>query len=168
MVATAELTLDDASDNIRTHDLKIENSGTLFLYFCQIVSAFFIPKYFRNVFNHVYINLFSLNSGNGRHQLPLFGHFCCRLAAQPICMTQETYSSVVYIPESLIKSCNITTKDRRNWVKCWAQLLAFKLKFWATNGNQAEDREPDYCIDINRVNVEFNLHRVLVTVNKLN
>jgi len=39
MVATAELTLEDASDNIRTHDLKIENSGSLFLYFCQTVTA---------------------------------------------------------------------------------------------------------------------------------
>ncbi|GFX63043.1 rhotekin-2 [Trichonephila clavipes] len=38
------------------------------------------------------------------NQLPLFGHFCCRLAVQPKCMIEETFSgylSLVQIPTKL-------------------------------------------------------------------
>lgn len=68
-------------------------------------------------------------------------------------MAQETYSNVVYIPDSFVKGGSATSKDRRNWVKCWAQLKAFKLKFWTSSERQAEEREADYCVDINRVNI---------------
>ncbi|XKL60026.1 hypothetical protein PGB90_001042 [Kerria lacca] len=112
LMASANLSLDDTNDNIRTHDLKIENTG------------------------------------NGRHQLPLFGHFCCRLAAQPNCMTQEVYSAFVYIPESYLKNSN--TKDKKNSSKCWAQLLAFKLKCWSNYEHFLEDKEPDTFININK------------------
>lgn len=86
---------------------------------------------------------------NGRHQLPLFGHFCCRLAAQPSCMVQEVCSSFVHVPESCIQKG--ASKDKRSWVKCWAQLLAFKLRLWTNYERYLEDKEPDACISVNRV-----------------
>ncbi|KAK7571827.1 hypothetical protein V9T40_014299 [Parthenolecanium corni] len=120
LMASASLCLDDTNDNIRTHDLKIENTG------------------------------------NGRHQLPLFGHFCCRLAAQPNCMTQETYSAFTYVPDAFVKgSC---AKDKKSWTKCWTQLVAFKLKFWIKHEHFLENREPDTCMSINK-NTVINLKK---------
>lgn len=112
LMASAYLTLDDTNDNVRTFDLKIENTE------------------------------------NGRNQLPLFGHFCCRLAAQPSCMTQEVYSSFVHVPESCIKAS--ASKDKRTWIKCWAQLLAFKLRLWTSYERYSEDKEPDASISVNK------------------
>lgn len=89
-------------------------------------------------------------TGNGRHQLPLFGHFCCRLAAQPNCMTQETYSAFTYVPDAFVKGSS--AKDKKSWTKCWTQLVAFKLKFWIKHEHFLENREPDICMSINKVN----------------
>lgn len=33
-------------------------------------------------------DLVTVNHENKSHQLPLFGHFCCRLAVQPNCISQ--------------------------------------------------------------------------------
>lgn len=94
-------------------------------------------------------NVFLWDAENGRHQLPLFGHFCCRLAAQPSCMTQEVCSSFVHVPESCVRGG--AGKDRKSWVKCWAQLLAFKLRLWTSYEHYLEDKEPNICISVNRV-----------------
>ncbi|XP_073996356.1 rhotekin-like isoform X3 [Rhodnius prolixus] len=50
--------------------------------------------------------------GRGGEQLPLFGHFCCRLAAQPDCFMREVISS--------------TTKDGGH-----ASLQGFTLSLWS-------------------------------------
>ena len=39
-------------------------------------------------------------SENRHHQLPLFGNFCCRLAAQPDCATQERIAGFAIVPVS--------------------------------------------------------------------
>lgn len=41
LMASAYLSLDDTNDNIRTHDLKIENTGLYILYDCQLSRFYF-------------------------------------------------------------------------------------------------------------------------------
>lgn len=53
------------------------------------------------------------------HQLPLFGHFCCRLAARPECVGGEAVSGV--------------GGPLSAWAgapPAWAQLTAFSLQLW--------------------------------------
>lgn len=95
----------------------------------------------------------------GRHNLPLFGHFCCRLAVQPTCMMQDVYSGSLYVPQSFIDSnINVTTVvciDGENWVKCLARLVGFKLKLWTSKRNFAINKQPDASISINKVRTIF-------------
>ncbi|XP_039282023.1 rhotekin isoform X2 [Nilaparvata lugens] len=55
------------------------------------------------------------------HQLPLFGHFCCRLAAQPDCMRQPIVSG----PLSLLSH-----QPQLQQPLTWAQLQAWRLHLW--------------------------------------
>lgn len=48
------------------------------------------------------------------HQLPLFGHFCCRLAAQPDCVAGEVVGGPLRVGQQPV----------------WAQLRAFTLQLW--------------------------------------
>ncbi|XP_025416827.1 rhotekin-like isoform X2 [Sipha flava] len=55
---------------------------------------------------------------NRNNQLPLFGHFCCRLAAQPQCISSPVYSGYVKLRDELSPS--------------WASLQAFELSIWSS------------------------------------
>lgn len=43
-------------------------------------------------------DLVTVNHENKSHQLPLFGHFCCRLAVQPNCISQVAINFVHFAP----------------------------------------------------------------------
>ena len=57
------------------------------------------------------------NRENKNHQLPLFGNFCCKLAAQPLCATQEKISGFVNIMENENK-------------KSWCRLNGWRFEIW--------------------------------------
>lgn len=78
------------------------------------------------------------NLENRSHQLPLFGHFCCRLAAQPICVSQESYSG------------EISLREKNHWVLVWGQLQAFRLDMWARKSDWEQGREPLQSIAVDR------------------
>lgn len=46
--------------------------------------------------------VFPILTENRANQLPLFGHFCCRLAAQPDCATQERIAGYAHVTVSLV------------------------------------------------------------------
>lgn len=53
------------------------------------------------------------------NQLPLYGHFCCRLAAQPDCAAQERISGYAVVPES-------------EHPKSWCRVNGWQLEVWGT------------------------------------
>ncbi|XP_051160755.1 rhotekin-like isoform X2 [Leptopilina boulardi] len=74
------------------------------------------------------------NLENKNHALPLFGHFCCRLAAQPDCVSKE------------ICTGNINLNGRN----CWARLQGFEIQTWESRKLAEEDQSPAHVITVNR------------------
>ncbi|XP_011302251.1 rhotekin [Fopius arisanus] len=74
------------------------------------------------------------NLENKHHALPLFGHFCCRLAAQPDCMTKEITTG----------SVNINGRD------CWARLQNFNIQSWESRKLAEGEQNPIFTIPINK------------------
>ncbi|CAL7938090.1 unnamed protein product [Xylocopa violacea] len=71
------------------------------------------------------------------HALPLFGHFCCRLAVQPDYINKEICSGVVTI----------------NRQSCWARLKNFKIEAWKSKDHLDELQESICIISINKETV---------------
>ncbi|XP_076295034.1 rhotekin-2 [Lasioglossum baleicum] len=68
------------------------------------------------------------------HALPLFGHFCCRLAVQPDCIDKELDIGFVII------------NDKR----CWARLHGFEIEAWKTKKLADELQKPEITICVNK------------------
>lgn len=69
---------------------------------------------------------------------------------------QETYSGYVYVPEAFVKNTHGSSRElRKNWVKCWARLMAFELKLWTNYEYSADGKDADYAIGVNRVSAAF-------------
>ncbi|XP_078033502.1 rhotekin-2 [Augochlora pura] len=100
LMAYAKMTLNDTDENIRTHDLTLNNFST----------------------------------DTKAHALPLFGHFCCRLAVQPDCIDKELVIGFVII----------------NGQRCWARLHAFELEAWKTKKLPEESQKPAFTIHVNK------------------
>jgi hypothetical protein len=79
---------------------------------------------------------------NRSHQLPLFGHFCCRLAAQPDCVSQESCSGDMMLLDS---------DAARQWVSMWGQLQAFRLDLWVKREHWEQGQDPIRSIVVDRV-----------------
>ncbi|CAN7984510.1 unnamed protein product [Ixodes hexagonus] len=80
------------------------------------------------------------NPESPQHQLPLFGHFCCKLALVPDCTHQERlsgYLSVAQLPNG--------GRRRR-----WGVLKNFQLCFW-TSQEDSRRLPPVLSIPINKV-----------------
>lgn len=97
-------------------------------------------------------------SENRSHQLPLFGHFCCRLAAQPDCVSQESCSG------------DLTVLDGgtgRQWVFMWGQLQAFRLDLWVKREHWEQGQDPVRSITVDRVSETHfgDQAKLLVTSN---
>ncbi|XP_050689508.1 rhotekin-like isoform X3 [Eriocheir sinensis] len=60
------------------------------------------------------------NVENQASQLPLFGHFCCRLAAQPDCATQERISGLAAVKEE---------SQQPQW---WCRVQGWQVEVWPT------------------------------------
>lgn len=75
------------------------------------------------------------------HQLPLFGHFCCRLAAQPECVSREVLSGPLWV----------THWSRQE--PAWAQLQAFTLHLFHDREGWLQGADPVETVQITRVSV---------------
>lgn len=65
-------------------------------------------------------------------------------------MLQETYSGhVTYLRRD--KRLKKNENESQCWIRCWAQLKAFKLNLWLRYDYCLEEREPLATIEITRV-----------------
>ena len=85
-------------------------------------------------------------SVNRTHQLPLFGHFCCRLAAQPDCVSQESCSGDLML---------LDVDAGRQWVFMWGQLQAFRLDLWVKREHWEKGQDPVMSIVVDRVSADL-------------
>lgn len=95
LIATASLTLAEASDLPHTHDLQLTTNTSNF----------------------------SSNNVNNNHlnnKLPLFGHFCCRLAIQPDFLKTNYYAG----------NLQLIVPSTGQLFDGYARLQAFKLSIW--------------------------------------
>ncbi|XP_071449463.1 rhotekin-like isoform X2 [Hetaerina americana] len=102
--------------------------------------------------------------GNRTHQLPLFGHFCCRLAAQPDCISREVFSGPLQLlltaedqerdglsrDDKTKKVEDTAGGDRGHWCGIWGQLQAFHLDLWEKREDFEQGREPIKSITVDR------------------
>ncbi|XP_046386842.1 rhotekin-like isoform X2 [Ischnura elegans] len=109
------------------------------------------------------LNLESI--GNRTHQLPLFGHFCCRLAAQPDCISREVFSGPLQLlltaedqereglgrDEKAKKGSEDTAGGGRgHWCGVWGQLQAFHLDLWEKREDFDQGRDPIKSITVDK------------------
>ncbi|XP_055875365.1 rhotekin-like isoform X3 [Biomphalaria glabrata] len=57
------------------------------------------------------------------HELPLFGHYCCRLAALPHCLVQPTVTGFLNLQED---------DDLSKWKRYWCSLKNLQLSCWSS------------------------------------
>lgn len=81
-----------------------------------------------------------VNHENKSHQLPLFGHFCCRLAVQPNSVSQEVCSGEISVHD----------RDLDKFVNYWGQLQAFKLDLWDKQEHWEKGKDPVKSVTVDR------------------
>nr|CAD7580648.1 unnamed protein product [Timema californicum] len=99
------------------------------------------------------MNVCNICSDNKSHQLPLFGHFCCRLAAQPDCVSQEVCAGTL--------ECQGQSY--------WGQLQAFRLDLWMARDHWEAGQDPLRSITVDRdtaVRPSLASSKELVIVNQ--
>ena len=89
------------------------------------------------------------NLENPCHQLPLFDHFCCRLAAEPECLSMEQTASVTLKYPSTNKSGKSSKSDPP---PALAALGGFNLSFWKKKEHrQDKNRSPLLSVSLGQV-----------------
>ncbi|BFZ02307.1 hypothetical protein BsWGS_05345 [Bradybaena similaris] len=63
------------------------------------------------------------NTDGQVHELPLFGHYCCRLAALPHCLTQPAMTGFLNLQED---------DDLSKWKRYWCSLKNLQLACWSS------------------------------------
>lgn len=107
LIATAHLTLAEASETAHTHDLCLNpNNATV----------------------------------NISNKLPLFGHFCCRLAVQPDFYEQSIISGDLCIIQ----------KEPARPIQGYARLQAFRVELWDDEKAFQASYQPRRSVDITR------------------
>ncbi|XP_018015237.1 rhotekin [Hyalella azteca] len=76
------------------------------------------------------------------HQLPLFGHFCCRLAAAPECHSQERLAASLHV-QTGEKHCTVG--------QCWVRLQGWRLEAWESQEEaRTSEHHPQICVSVDR------------------
>lgn len=113
LIASATLTLADASDLPHTHDLNL------------------IPSYATGN---------NMNNNQINNKLPLFGHFCCRLAVQPDCIKSN------YCAGKL----QLLSANGNQLHDVYARLQAFEMPYWDNLEAFESNDEPKHSIEVTR------------------
>ncbi|XP_071091094.1 rhotekin-2-like isoform X1 [Haliotis cracherodii] len=66
------------------------------------------------------------NAEGSVHELPLFGHYCCRLAALPNCLADPTVTGFLNLQED---------DDLSKWRRYWCVLKNLQLACWSSPGD---------------------------------
>jgi len=134
MIASATLGLDSCGDETRTHNLYVEKDPDDY-----------------DAGDH-----WSERKGNGGYGLPLFGQFCCRLAALPYCCEEEVLSGLLFLNEESGKGAQ----------SLWGSLSDWKLNLW-TDRKLQDSASPYLVIPINRdTRIEDSRSNTLTVTNK--
>lgn len=115
LIATANLTLAEASDLPHTHDL-------------QLVS------------HHLSNQMNNINNNQMNTRLPLFGHFCCRLAVSP------DFMKTSYCAGEL----DLLPPDTSSTFSGYGRLQAFKITCWDSLQEYENQGAAKYMLDITR------------------
>lgn len=95
------------------------------------------------------------NLENPCHQLPLFDHFCCRLAAEPECLSMEQTASVTLKYPSTNKSGKSSKSDPP---PVFAALGGFNLALWKKKEHrQDKNRSPLLSVSLGQVIISLFL-----------
>ena len=138
LVASTNLCLEACAENIRTHDLYIENDPDA------------------GGSDHWGENKGSYGAGGGGYGLPLFGQICCRLAALPYCCEEEVLSGPL----------SLKGKNGKSAHSLWGSLFDWKLSLW-TEKKLQDSGSPFLVIPINRdTRIEDAGDHTLIVINK--
>lgn len=121
MIASATLTLDDCSNEIKSHEFYVEDIS--------------LPS------ESTSQNL----AETSRSHLPLFGHFCSRLASLPYCCEEPVLAGKVYA-----RKMDQDDAANRKTELFWARLMDWKLSLWSDEQEVDEGGQPLMEIPINR------------------
>lgn len=136
LVATATLSLDACGEDTGTHDLYVEND----------LDAGGGDHWSEN----------KVTTGGGGYGLPLFGQFCCRLAALPYCCEEEVLSGPLCLKGKSGKAAH----------SLWGSLFDWKLSLW-TDKNFLDSGSSFLVIPINRdTRIEDSGDHTLTVTNK--
>lgn len=109
LIAKASLTLAEASDLPHTHDLSLLTTRTS-----------------------------NMNNNQFNNKLPLFGHFCCRLAVQPDFMTRCYCAGELEL---------FSPNDNQS---VYARLQSFKITYWENLEAFEKNFDPKYSVEVTR------------------
>lgn len=115
LIASATLTLAEASDLPHTHDLQLTTNTS---------------NYSSNNVNNNHLN----------NKLPLFGHFCCRLAIQPDFLKSNYYAG----------NLQLIVPSTGQLFDGYARLHAFKLSIWDKLETFESGNDATHIVDITR------------------
>lgn len=129
LIATATLTLADASDLPHTHDLNL------------------IPNYATGNNN--------MNNNNQlNNKLPLFGHFCCRLAVQPDFIKANYCAGKLQLlsppPPPQPPTTGSSGGGHQQLHEVYARLQAFRMPYWDSLEAFEMNEEPKHSIEVTR------------------
>ena len=130
LVASATVTLDSCSEGMIKSFLQINFSSLQG--FKPVIVCFLFPD---TQSHELYIV-----EPQSEHCLPLFGQFCCRIAAAPYCCEEEVLSGALTLRNAKGK------KDQ----KLWGSLMDWNLKLWMDKSGKDSARLPYLEIPINR------------------
>lgn len=98
------------------------------------------------------------NLENPCHQLPLFDHFCCRLAAEPECLSIEQTANVTFkYPNKIALKASGSKSSKSDPPTVLAALSGFNLVLWKKKEHrQDKNRNPLLSVSLGQViNVFF-------------
>jgi hypothetical protein len=93
-----------------------------------------------------YVGIFDLNiennantENNNHSMLPLFGHFSCRLAAQPSCLVTDTAKGHVQIKS-----------EEHDWKPLWCRLCNLRVSCWESEELAEKEQDPVLTIPVTK------------------
>ncbi len=93
---------------------------------------------------------------DGASELPLWGNFCARLAAQPRCLVEDTVAGYLHVqPESC-----------EEWQHLYCVLRNLQLSCWTSQEEHTSQSQPNITIPITKVSPWFR-YALLKTKTKL-
>ncbi|CAG2202115.1 unnamed protein product [Mytilus edulis] len=81
-----------------------------------------------------------VSDSNSSCELPLFGHYCCRIVAQPLSLINPVHVGYLNLQED---------DDLAKWKRYWCVLKNLKLDFWSSS-DDVEVTEPLVTIPITK------------------